>query len=100
MEMLFAYGTLQDPEIQREVCGRIWKGRENFLFGYTLSSTVIEGETFPSIMPDVSGVIGGMVCAVASEDLLKADVYEGSSYRRIKRRLASGDEAWVYVPAV
>jgi len=34
---------------------------------------------------------------LSNQELEKADVYEGTDYRRIEVTLASGTKAWVYV---
>ena len=41
--------------------------------------------------------VAGMVYFITPSELEAADSYEVSDYRRIRVRLVSGREAWVYV---
>jgi hypothetical protein len=43
--------------------------------------------------------VPGMVFDITPEELAAADAYEVSDYKRVKVRLASGLEAWVFIKA-
>ena len=96
-ERLFVYGTLKNSDIQRNIFGRTVNGQKDSLFGYRESMTMVGGEAFPLIIPDVSGRVEGLVLELTADDLDLADKYETDAYRRIKIFLNSGITAWVYV---
>ena len=95
---LFAYGTLNDTEVQQYVFQRVLKGEEDVLPCYRISPKRLYGRY---LVLEHTGIatdtIRGFVYAVAPPDLNKADVYEGPAYSRTSVLLTSGREAWVYV---
>ncbi|MGZ5397395.1 MAG: gamma-glutamylcyclotransferase family protein [Mycobacterium sp.] len=80
-ELLFSYGTLRQPGVQRDVFGRELDGRPDAIVGYDLDYAAIEGTVY----------------AVTEDDLVAADDYEVDDCERIAVPLRSGDHAWVYV---
>ncbi|MGZ5364533.1 MAG: gamma-glutamylcyclotransferase family protein [Mycobacterium sp.] len=80
-ELLFSYGTLRQPGVQRDVLGRELDGRPDAIVGYDLDYAAIEGTVY----------------AVTEDDLVAADDYEVDYCERIAVPLRSGDHAWVYV---
>ncbi|MFC5007290.1 gamma-glutamylcyclotransferase family protein [Dactylosporangium cerinum] len=110
MPLLFSYGTLRDPAVQRANFGRELDGREDALPGYATrlleitdpNVLAVSGETHHPIVV-ATGVptdqVPGVVFDVTDEDLVAADGYEVDDYHRILVSLASGVRAWVYVSA-
>ncbi|HEY6504650.1 MAG TPA: gamma-glutamylcyclotransferase family protein [Chitinophagaceae bacterium] len=107
MEYLFSYGTLQQEKTQLELFGRILKGSADTLAGYRVSTIEITDISFLSrgeqklqqtviLSDDKNDAIKGTVFEVTKEELLLADKYEPAGYTRLKVRLASGKEAWIY----
>lgn len=96
METLFVYGTLQDPQVQARVFGRIVQGQPDTLGGYRKSQITINGNVYPIAVEDASSVIAGWVLEVTAAELVAIDAYEGNDYRRVRVHLRSGREAWVY----
>ncbi len=96
MEALFVYGTLQDPQVQTRVFGRIVQGQADTLPGYRKAEIAIDGSVYPFAVEDSSGVIAGQVIEVTPDELVRIDAYEGSEYRRLRVRLGSGRATWVY----
>jgi len=109
-EMLFSYGTLQQPEVQMATFGRLLSGRQDSLPGYRLSAVAIDdpavvatsGKTHHPIasrsgLPD--DMVAGAVLAVTLDELRDSDRYEVAAYRRESVTLASGTLAWAYVDA-
>lgn len=107
-ELLFSYGTLQQPEVQRSTFGRELDGRRDAIVGYDLDYvTITDPEVVavsgsdrhpilrPSTAPDAS--VDGTVFAISAAELVAADDYEVDAYRRISVPLRSGERAWVYV---
>lgn len=106
--LLFSYGTLQLPAVQRATYGRLLEGRADMLTGYALAPLAI---TDPDVVR-ISGApvhtiarrtgkledrIAGVVFSITPEELDATDAYETDAYARLLVRLTSGEEAYVYV---
>lgn len=107
-ELLFSYGTLQLPEVQRATFGREVAGRPDAIVGYHLDYVTITdphvittsgSDRHPILRPveDAEAHVDGMVFEISETELAAADEYEVDDYRRIAVPLASGATAWVYV---
>ncbi|SPM37268.1 Uncharacterized conserved protein YtfP, gamma-glutamylcyclotransferase (GGCT)/AIG2-like family [Mycobacterium rhizamassiliense] len=107
-ELLFSYGTLRQPEVQRATFGREVPGRDDAIVGYDLDHVTISdphviatsgSDRHPILRPtDRPGAhVDGMVFAISAIELAAADEYEVDDYRRIAVPLRSGPTAWVYV---
>ena len=96
-EMIFAYGTLRDVDTQIAVFGRSTDGTPDALDGYRLDSINLDGAVYPIAHPDTNGIINGLRYPVTQSELDLIDAYEGNEYRRIRVRLRSGEDTWVYV---
>ncbi len=100
-DYLFAYGTLQDSEVQRYVFHRNLEGRPDTLRGYRISEKKMYGRYLVlEATKNPGDEINGMAYGVTRPELLKADVYEGPAYKRIPVSMESGLKAWVYVEKV
>jgi gamma-glutamylcyclotransferase (GGCT)/AIG2-like uncharacterized protein YtfP len=110
MPFLFSYGTLQQENVQLATFGRQLSGSKDQLLGFARSWVCIEdpqvvatsGKTHHPIVArsaDPHSLVDGTVFEVTEAELLQADSYEVSSYRRILAKLASGKDAWVFVDA-
>ncbi len=99
MPAVFAYGTLRDPEVQRQLLGREVPAEPDRLFGHRTGTIIIGGETYPLAVPDPGSTINGSVLDVTPEELRKMDEYETSAYERRELPLESGRRAWVYLGA-
>lgn len=106
-EYLFSYGTLQQEEVQLDLFGRKLEGTQDVLTGYAIEEIEIKDEVFLSRgeekyqrtlvrSNDSNDRIAGTVLKITNEELLLADEYEPDIYKRIKVKLESGKEAWVY----
>ncbi len=109
-EYLFSYGTLQRDNVQLELFGRLLIGAKDILKGHKTFSIEITDELFLSkgeqqgqltavISNNKSDAIEGTVFEISEEELRRADEYEPDGYTRIKMKLESGNEAWVYMAA-
>lgn len=107
---LFSYGTLRQADVQRATFGRLLEGRPDALAGFALSEMTItdphviatSGKAVHTIARptgDPADHIEGLVFRLTPAELESADRYESGPIRRIRVRLASGDEAFVYVSA-
>jgi gamma-glutamylcyclotransferase (GGCT)/AIG2-like uncharacterized protein YtfP len=111
MEYLFSYGTLQLKSVQMANFGRELIGLPDKLLEYIVEQIEItdpqviaeSGQKYHPILKftgsDVNEV-EGTVFEVTQADLLKADAYEVSDYKRVCANLKSGVTCWVYVSAV
>jgi Gamma-glutamyl cyclotransferase, AIG2-like len=109
MPYLFSYGTLQQTDVQMASFGRMLEGKPDALPGWRREMVEItdaevlakSGERFhPILVPGgEADEIPGMVFEISEAELLRADAYEVSDYKRIAARLKSGVEAFVYVKA-
>lgn len=107
-ELLFSYGTLRLPEVQRATFGREVPGRSDAIVGYDLDYVTItdphvirtSGSDRHPILRPAAGTeahVDGMVFEISESELAAADEYEVDDYRRIAVPLRSGATAWVYV---
>ena len=109
-QLLFSYGTLRHPEIQRAVFGRLLETRPDRLTGYRLSTVRITdpevvavsgSDTHPILVAsgDPADGVEGSALHVDEDDLLAADSYESADYQRARVVLESGARAWLYASA-
>lgn len=109
-QLLFSYGTLQNPDVQLDTFGRLLTAQDDVLPGYTVDYAEIED---PRVV-DLSGLsvhpivratgnpldkVVGKALWVTDDELDASDEYEVELYRRVSVVLASGRRAWVYVSA-
>jgi len=106
-ELLFSYGTLQLPEVQRANFGRELEGAPDVLIGFILEEIEItdpeviaeSGERFHLIAVhtgDGGDRVSGYVFDLTPDELAAADAYETDDYARVETTLATGRRAWVY----
>ena len=107
-ELLFSYGTLRQPDVQRSIFGRELDGRADAIVGYDLEYVTITdprviaasgSDRHPILKPTdrADAAVEGTVYAVSDGELGAADDYEVDDYTRIAVPLRSGGQAWVYV---
>jgi gamma-glutamylcyclotransferase (GGCT)/AIG2-like uncharacterized protein YtfP len=106
--LLFSYGTLRQPEVQRANYGRLLDGTPDALAGHRLAPLAISdpevvrisGKAVHSIARftgDGADVVEGVVFRLTAAELAATDRYEVDVYARIEAELVSGTRAWVYV---
>jgi hypothetical protein len=109
-ECLFSYGTLQLVPVQMSTFGRTLEGTSDELPGFKKTLVKIEdakvvetsGKTHHPIVQftgNPADMVGGTVFLITKDELLNADKYEVSAYRRVAVTLVSGLKAWVYIDA-
>jgi len=110
MPLLFSYGTLQRPAVQRSTFGRLLRGEPDALVAFERSTKRVDDPAFVAASGQAEHAIvrctgrdddrvPGTVFEVTEEELARADRYEPAGYERVAARLASGREAWVYAAA-
>ncbi|GAA0552762.1 hypothetical protein GCM10010172_39030 [Paractinoplanes ferrugineus] len=108
MPLLFSYGTLRDPAVQRANFGRTPAARPDRIVGFRLAALeitdpaviAVSGRTHHPVLlatGDPADTVDGAALEVTDDDLLRADDYEVDGYHRVEAPLASGATAWVYV---
>lgn len=107
-EYLFSYGTLQTEAVQRATFGRRLEGHPDELIGYRLRMIQIKDQDFVALSGSeqhraisftghASDTVNGTALKVSEQELVQADGYEPSGYKRVLVTLRSGVGAWVYV---
>ena len=105
---LFAYGTLQQREVQLATYGRPLDGTPDALTGYRLEPLTItdpevvrlSGKAVHQIARhsgDPADRIAGVVFELTEAELAATDAYEVDVYGRVEVTLESGTRAFVYV---
>ena len=108
--LLFSYGTLRQPEVQRATFGRLLDGTPDVLPGYRVAPVRITdphviatsgSNTHNIALPtgDSRDLIAGIAYRITPAELAAADAYEVGDYRRVEVGLRSGRAAWAYVKA-
>lgn len=93
---LFVYGTLIDSETQQKVLSKTIQGVPDVLEGYTKSTIVIFGNSYPDIVKAPLDSVKGLVITVTSREMELIDKYETDWYKRIEVVLKSRKQVWVY----
>lgn len=98
-QLLFSYGTLQEPEIQEKILNRRLKGTKAILLGYKKYEKRMMNK-YPIIeqSDDAKAMVSGILYKVSNYELYKIDLYESLAYTRIQAKLKSSVKAWVYIP--
>ena len=108
--LLFSYGTLQLPEVQRANYGRLLEGRPDALRGYRLVPLAITDpevvrisglavHTIACRTGDPADRVAGTVFTLTPAELERTDAYEVDAYGRSEVELETGTRAFVYVGA-
>jgi gamma-glutamylcyclotransferase (GGCT)/AIG2-like uncharacterized protein YtfP len=80
---LFIYGTLQDPNVQIEVIGRVCQGQYALVDNYILMRDwAVEGTAYPRLYPHSAGCVIGQIIEVTEDELKILDEYETDAYKR------------------
>jgi gamma-glutamylcyclotransferase (GGCT)/AIG2-like uncharacterized protein YtfP len=96
MERLFVYGSLKDPAVQQRILGRVIDGTPDTLEEHTTTSLELDDGVFPILRPQSGCSVSGLILDLTPDELAQADDYESTDYQRIRVRLVSGEETWVY----
>ncbi len=107
---LFAYGTLQQSNVQMATFGRLLEGQPDGLTGYTLTPLAISDayvvqtsglavHSAAHATGDASDVVSGTVYMITDAELSRADDYEVQEMERVEVTLVSGRRSYVYVRA-
>lgn len=109
--LLFSYGSLRDAPVQMACFGRLLEGEADRISGYMKSWIEIldpaagvdagRSRVYPILDPtgNADDAVAGCVFELTGAELASADAYEGAEYSRVRVRLASDRDAWVYIRA-
>jgi gamma-glutamylcyclotransferase (GGCT)/AIG2-like uncharacterized protein YtfP len=100
--IFFSYGTLLDPEYQRELFGRAVPTEPATLDGWR---AVFTESGYLTIVPDAGGSVRGALVTVDERELAICDAWEDVPlYARVDVRVRGHDgtpvDTWAYVRAV
>jgi hypothetical protein len=108
-QLLFSYGTLRQPDVQRVLFGREVPTRPDALPGFVLEWVRISdpqviatsgSDRHPILRPGAAeDAVPGACLELSEAELAAADGYEVEDYARTSVVLASGVNAWVYLAA-
>ncbi len=100
---VFSYGTLRDPEVQKELYNRVLEGQPDRLSGYVLERINLPDSSFNYITYPIAkptgnpqDIVEGFVFYLSEHELKFTDTYESEAYERVQIKLDSGIEAIVY----
>jgi gamma-glutamylcyclotransferase (GGCT)/AIG2-like uncharacterized protein YtfP len=110
MELLFSYGTLQQKHVQVANFGRVLKGNSDILPRYNIDQLKITDkkvlglsrEKFHPILKytgDNNDEVSGTIFELTKSEIKRADDYEVDDYKRVRARLKSGRNCWIYAAA-
>jgi gamma-glutamylcyclotransferase (GGCT)/AIG2-like uncharacterized protein YtfP len=108
MHWIFSYGTLRQPEVQRELFGRTLQAEDDVLSGFRIGMVAISNPDVvrlsgsaehPGLVrsDDGNDRVEGQALAVTATELAAADAYEAADYYRAPVTLESGRPAFVYL---
>ena len=101
MPILFSYGSLQRDDVQVASFGRVLPGWPDELVGFTLVPAGAHSPHANVVRGSEGSRVPGHAFEISDTDLAAADEYERrDAYTRIRGRLASGKETWVFVSRV
>lgn len=108
--LVFSYGTLRQPDVQRGLYGREVPTVPDALPGWRLDEVLITdpavialsgSDRHPLLRPGTpDDVVAGASLELDDAELAATDAYEVADYARVAVTLASGARAWVYAAAV
>lgn len=96
MIRVFSYGTLQDPNVQKILTNRFWRGFPAQIKGWKVIELYLTSGTYPCLIPGVD-LIDGFVFELTEDELLLVDAYEGESYQRILSHTIDNLEIYLYI---
>ncbi len=107
-ELLFSYGTLQLKKVQIASFGRELIGTKEVLKGFKITQLkitdhdvlVVSGKEYHPVAirsTNEKDQIVGTLYEISEKELLEADAYEVSDYKRIDVDFESGRKGWVYI---
>jgi gamma-glutamylcyclotransferase (GGCT)/AIG2-like uncharacterized protein YtfP len=95
--LLFVYGTLEDPNIQEKIFGKVIEGISDELDGYARSQIKIGEKKYWKIVKDKYSSVKGKLIEVTADELKLADSYETEAFHRERIVLKSRKKAWAYL---
>lgn len=94
---LFAYGTLQFPEVLRVLLGRVPRSTPAAAAGWRVAA--LPGQIYPTLVPapPMARVTGQLVTGLGPAEWRTLDAFEDRLYDLRRLTLTDGRVAWAYV---
>jgi gamma-glutamylcyclotransferase (GGCT)/AIG2-like uncharacterized protein YtfP len=92
---LFAYGTLQFPEILCVLLGRMPAARPASLAGWRPAA--LAGRGYPGLVPGTGTVTGLVLSGLTAGEIQVVDAYESGPYELREVTMSDGARVWTYV---
>lgn len=102
MKAIFVYGTLQQPNTQLELVGRVQIGELDSISNYVVVNDYVDiedGIAYPRIVFYPNGIVYGRIHYYTDSEIEVLDKYETEMYKRINLVTMMGIEAEIYMPS-
>jgi gamma-glutamylcyclotransferase (GGCT)/AIG2-like uncharacterized protein YtfP len=95
---VFAYGTLRNANVRKQVLGYVTTPQPSALKGFRMETIRLGTSEYPILCEDKNSQIAieGDCFEIDEKDLLLLDAYETEIYRRVKIYTENDIYAWVY----
>jgi gamma-glutamylcyclotransferase (GGCT)/AIG2-like uncharacterized protein YtfP len=93
-EALFAYGTLQYPQVLHALIGRMPAHTPASAGGWRAAA--LPGRDYPGLVPDAGTATGLVITGLTGEEWRVLDAFEDEWYDLRELTLTNGTKAWSY----
>ena len=101
MKKIFCYGTLQEPQVQLDLIGRVVIGNLTSISGYVVLRDYVDptdGIAYPRLYAIQKGCVYGRVLEFTDSEVLILNEYETEMYTLEDITTDNGEVAKVYMP--
>jgi len=101
MNSVFCYGTLQDPEVQLDLIGRVCIGNVDSIDGFVVLRDYVDPEdgiAYPRLVEMSKGCVYGHIYKFTDEEIIRLDEYETEMYQRRYLKTNKDEIVQVYLP--
>jgi gamma-glutamylcyclotransferase (GGCT)/AIG2-like uncharacterized protein YtfP len=101
MTKIFCYGTLQEPQVQLELIGRVVTGELTSISGFVVLRDYVDpadGIAYPRVVPMEHGCVYGRVLEFTDAEVLVLDEYETEMYTLEDITTTTGEVVKIYTP--
>ena len=93
--LLFAYGTLQFPDVLTTLIDRVPQSQAAAATGWRVAA--LAGRSYPGLVPASSTAIGLVLSGLSDDEIQLIDDFESGPYTLLELTLADGRAACAYV---
>jgi gamma-glutamylcyclotransferase (GGCT)/AIG2-like uncharacterized protein YtfP len=101
MTKIFCYGTLQEPQVQIDLIGRVVTGELTSISDYVVLRDYIaptDGIAYPRVVSMRNGCVYGRVLEFTDSEVIALNEYETEMYRLEDITTATGEVVKIYMP--